>query len=399
MPKYYLLLCMLLISQLSALDTTLLTEDKQKIFKQKKRTIEASAQSLKYNWVSPLNLSTSLNSSEGINQATYGASLQLNQDIYRSGGIEESMSYADSKLAYDMLSLEQENATLYEELLGGLLELKKLKVTLEQAQYKFENSKIEVFLKTQQYKTGSVDITQMNEALMNKNTFLKSILTTKESIIDKEITLKKLTDVPLENIKVSYFRELAQETFVENNFNILQAKLESKLVGTEYEIKKTDYLPTLSVNGQVGYQDNINSSVQTLQDNAYHSVGVTFSMPLDFNQKSALEEQEASYLQSRIEINDVESDEISLYKQRMNKINNYKEHNRVTQENIALYYELIEVANQGFKAGYKTGYDLQTLQNTKLIDELEIAINKINIQLTQAQLHFESNLGEKYYER
>jgi outer membrane protein TolC len=313
---------MLLVSQLSALDTTLLTSDKQKIFKQKQRAIEANAQNLKYNWVSPLNLSTSLNSSEGMNQSTYNASLQLNQDIYRSGGIGESMSYADSQLAYDMLNLERENATLYEELLGGLLELQKLGVTLEQAQYRFENAKIEVFLKTQQYKAGSVDITEMNQALMNKNTILKTILTTKESLIDKEISLKKLTHIPLKQIKVSYFQELSQDTFVQNNFNLLQAKLESKLAGTQYAIKKTDYMPTLSVNGQVGYQDNIDSSRQTLQNHAYHSMGVSFSMPLDFNSKSVLEEQEASYFQSRIEVSDVEADEISLYKQRINKIEN-----------------------------------------------------------------------------
>ncbi|MCH9739284.1 MAG: TolC family protein [Epsilonproteobacteria bacterium] len=399
MYKHYLLLSIFAFTHLSALDTTLLTADKQKIFEQKKRVIEANAKQLKYNWVSPLNLSSSVSSSESVSDMGYNASIQLNQDIYRSGGIGESMSYADSKLAFDLLSLELENATLYQALLVGLLELKKLNLTLDQAEYQFKNSEIEVFLKSQQYKTGNVDITEMNEALMNKNSILKTILTTKESIIDKEIALKKLTSIPLNEIKVSYFRLLSQEEFIQNNFTVLQAKLESKLAGTEYAIKKTDYLPTLSLNGQVGYQDTLESNSQTVQDNEYHSLGLTLSMPLDFNSKSALEEQEANYLQSRIEVSDVEAEERALYEQSMNKIKNYQEHNRVTATNMNLYAELIDVTNKGFKAGYKTGYDLQTLQNTKVIDELEIEINEINIEITQAKLHFASNLGEKYYER
>lgn len=388
---------MVFAMELNALDVALLTADKQEIFKQKQRAIEANAKQLKYNWISPLSLSSSVSSSEGVDDTSYNASIRLNQDVYRSGGIGQSMSYADSKLAYDLLSLELENAILYEELLVGLLELKQLRVILEQAEYKLKNSEIEIFLKTQQYKTGNVDITEMNEALMNKNSVLKSILTTKESIINKEIGLKKLTDLPLEAISVLAFRHLTEEDFIQNSFNVLQSKLESTLAGTEYEIKKTDYLPTVSVSGQMGYQDTFKSNSQSMIDKEYHSLGLTLSMPLDFNSKSAMEEKEASYLQSRIVVGDVEAEEKAFYQQSMNRIKNYQEHNRVTKQNMELYGQLIDVADQGFKAGYKTGYDLQTLQNTKIIDELEIRINELNIEMIKANVHFATNSGETYY--
>jgi len=53
-----------------------------------------------------------------------------------------------------------------------------------------------------------------------------------------------------------------------------------------------------------------------------------------------------------------------------------------------LYDDLIKAIQAGVNAGVKTGYDLQTLKNTKSIEELEITINEINIQLELAKLHF-----------
>lgn len=395
----YLLLSLFTLTPLTALDTSLLTSDKQEIFEQKKRVIEASAQQLKYNWVSPVSVSSSLSSSDGVNDMSSNTAIQLNQDIYRSGGISESMNYADGQLAYDMLGLEEENAVVYSELLVGLLELQQLNVTLKKTEYQFKNSEIEVFLKSQQYKSGNVDITELNDALMRKNAILKTLLTTKQSIIDQEISLKKLTPLSLESIKVLPFRPLSKEQFIQNNFTLLQSKLESQLAGTQYAIKKTDYLPTVSLSAKAGYQDSLQSSSQILMDNAYHSLGVTVSMPLDFNANSALEEQEANYLQRRINVSDVQRAQNAFYEQSINKINNYQNHINVTAQNMKLYAELIDVTQKGFDAGYKTGYDLQTLQNTKIIDELEIEINELNIQMTQAGLHFASNLGERYYER
>jgi outer membrane protein TolC len=394
--KTLLFISIFSISHLYGLDLTLLTHQKQEIFKKKKEIIEASAKQLKYNWISPLHLSSSLNQSNSNSGLGYNASIQLNQDIYRSGGIGHALSYADAQLAYNLLSLEMENAQLYQELFVGLLTLQRLKVELEQAEYQLKNSEIAIFLKTQQYKTGAVDITELNNALMSKNSTLKTLLTTKKTILSQQIALRQLTDTPLEQIKIMPFKSLAYETYIQSNFNFLQAMFNSQLTDTEYEIQKTNYLPKVSVSGQYGYQDR---TTNYTQDNTFHSVGLTLSMPLDYNEKASLEENYASFLKSKLDIGDIKADEEAFYKQGQTAIANYQEYIEVTQKNMALYKELIDVSDQGFKAGYRTGYDLQTLKNTKIIDELEIKINKINIQIEEAKLHFASNLGEKYYEK
>ena len=98
-------------------------------------------------------------------------------------------------------------------------------------------------------------------------------------------------------------------------------------------------------------------------------------------------------LRSRAEAADAAREEGSAFDQSRNLIARYERENDVIRENLELYDTLIGVISKGVEAGYKTGYDLQTLQNTKRTDELNLRINDINIQLELAKLHY-SAYGE-----
>ncbi len=400
MYKIFLLSVLIVINNLSAFDESLLKPEKQEILQQKEAEIKASAKQLKYNWISPLSLSASTSKSNTQDDFGYNTSIQLNQDIFRSGGLGEALAYGDLKLAYDLIGLDQERTILYKQLFTVLFDLERLRLTKEQTEYKLKNSDIEVFLKKEQYKIGTIDITELNRALMDKNTILKTLLTTKTMLLEKEITLKKLTDISLAQIKTPHFSLLPKVLYLKNNLNLLKVKLENKLAKTSYDLTKSSYLPKLSVNGQYGYQDTKVSSYQNSNDDHdYHSVGLSLSMPLDYNTKASLQEKKANAIKSELEISDLEIDEIALYNTAIHQIRNYQDHSKVLEKNIVLYDELIDIGKKGFDSGYKSGYDIETLKNTKMIDVLEIKINDIYIQVEQAKLHFATNLNEETYEK
>ncbi len=400
MYKIFLLLIFVLSINLFAFDESLLKEEKQDILQQKEAEIRASSKQLKYNWISPLNLSASTSKSNTQDDFGYDTSIQLNQDIFRSGGIGEALEYGDLKLAYDLIGLDKERTILYQELFVSLLKLEKLKFSLEQTEYKLKNGDIEVFLKKEQYKIGTVDITELNRALMDKNSILKTLLTTKTTLLNQKIRLTKLTDITLEKIKIPHFKLLSKEHYLKNNINILKVKLQNKLAKSAYNITKSDYLPKLSVNAQYGYQDTKVSSLQNSKTNHdYHSLGLNLSMPLDYNTKAALQEKKAISIRTKLEITDLEADEIALYNEALHQIENYQDHSKVIEKNILLYDELIDIGEKGFKSGYKSGYDVETLKNTKIIDLVEIKINDIDIQIEQVKLHFATNLNEVTYEK
>jgi len=377
-----------------ASDISLLKINKQEIIEQQKKEIEANSEKLKYDWISPLNLSTSYSKSDTDKDFISDSSIGLGQDIFRSGGIFYKIDYADIKLQNSLTSLALQNTSLYEELFIGLLKLQKLRLILEQAHYALLNSEIEVFLKTQQYKTGDVDITELNRALREKNILLKTELTANQAIVESEIELKKLTDMELKSISIPKFTLISKNEYEKSNYNLSIASLSTEVSDKEYKILRSNYLPTLSVNGAYGYMDNPNENFS----DDYYNVGAVLSMPLDYNYDVTLQESKASYMRKKLEIQDTKIDELSFYEAGRSKIKNYEEHSAVTQENIELYIKLIDIVQKALKSGLKTGYDLKTLQNTKMVDELEIEINKINIQIELAQLIFVTKNGESYYE-
>lgn len=379
---------------LFASDTPLLRVNKQNIINEQKKEIEANSQKIKYDWISPLNLSSSYSKSDTQDDGISDTSISLNQDVFRSGGIFYKIDYANVKEEGSLTSLALENTSLYRELYSSLLSLKKLRFILQQNHFTLLNTEIEVFLKTQQYKTGDVDITELNRALREKNAALKVELTAKQAIVEKEIELKKLTNTALESINIPTFELVSKEEYEKTNYNLEVSKLNSSLSDKSYKISRSSYLPTLSVNGAYGYKENPNINF----DDDYYSVGAMISMPLDYNYYSTLQESKAAYLTNKLQIQESKIDEMALYEAGESKIKNYEAYKLVTQDNITLYTNLIDIVQKALKSGLKTGYDLQTLQNTKKIDELELEISDINIQIEIAELIFATKIGENYYE-
>jgi len=394
MFKTLFIIFFFLTFNLFASDKTLIRLNKQDIINEQKKEVEANAQKLKYDWIAPLNLSSSYTKSNTNDDAISDTSINLNQDIFRSGGIIYKIDYANVKLQNALESLALANTSMYQELFTGLLEYKKLRSMLKQNHFTLQNTEIDVFLKTQQYETGDADITELNRALREKNAALKLKLTAKQALIEKEIALKKLTDRELDSIDIPKFELISEDEYKEANYNLLVASTNKELSDKEYKITKSSYLPTVSINGAYGYMDNPNINF----NDDYYTIGATLNMPLDFNTKVTLQESKAIYMQNSLKIQESKIDEMASYEAGVSKIENYKQHKEVTQDNIELYTKLIDITDKAVKSGLKTGYDLQTLQNTKKIDELELDISDINIQIELAKLIFTTKKGENYYE-
>ncbi len=394
MFKTLFMIFVLLAFNLFASDKTLLRVNKQNIINEQKKEIEANAQKIRYEWISPLNLSSSYSQSKIEDEGVMDTSLNLNQDVFRSGGIFYKIDYANIKEKNSLSSLALQNSSLYKDLFSTLLELKKLRLLLEQNHLIFLNTEIEVFLKTQQYTAGDLDITELNRALREKNSALKVELIAKQAIVEKEIELKKLTDIELEKINIPIFELVSKEEYVKTNYNIEVSKLSSELSDKAYKITRSSYLPTISINGAYGYRDNPNINF----NDDYYSVGALLSMPLDYNYNTTLEESRAINLNNKLQIEESNIEEKALYEAGVSKIKNYEEYKLVTQDNITLYTKLIDIVQKAFKSGLKTGYDLKTLENTKQIDELELEISDVNIQIETVALIFATKVGESYYE-
>lgn len=389
--KFYIFL--LFCALLNAQESELLSQEKQKLLDEQQKEYEAASQKLKYNWIAPLNLGASYSYDKSANDASsdmkkVGAS--ITQDIYRSGGIESQMAYANEYKSVNGIKLKKDIASLNLELYTAILNYKKIESELEQSSLKLKNHDIEIFIKQKLYEAGKSDITELNNALMSRIAQQKTHTTLEYNLKKQRIETAKISDIDPSGFEVGSFELVEEDAYVKNSLDILYDNAQSKLYAHLYDITKSSYLPSASINTQAGYMDYTprGSSFSYGYDGGYYSAGVSVNIPLTYNASYAKEEARASYLKQLHTTNDDIRAKAALYKQTKELIQSYKNHIAITQKNINFYDEMISVLEAEVQSGTKSKYDLDTLKNTRAIEEYTIKINELDIETELSKLYF-----------
>lgn len=273
----------------------------------------------------------------------------------------------------------------------GVLNGYKNSYELDQSAKKLANNDIEIFIKVQLYRAGKVDITDLNNALMNKSNEQKNYAFLEANRAKNRLEISKISDINPDDFALFSFELIDESSFLKNNFELQYADAQSRTYKESYNVIQSNYLPRVSVNGTAGYLSHDANERLMEYDGDFYSAGVALNIPLTYNARATKEEAGATFLKSSAEIQDKERNLKASYAQVLELIKSYKKYIEITSKNIPLYDELIEAISAGVEMGYKTGYDLQTLQNSKEIEKYNIKINEINIELELAKLHFSIN--------
>jgi outer membrane protein TolC len=393
MKHFIPLLSIVFTSLLYSSDTSLLSPQKQSYYEQQQNQINAGYEKLRTDWISPLNLKGSTlyekSASMGTRDVRQNLSVGVAQDIFRSGGIEYSIGVAQTKKTADTIAMDKEIAGLNQQLVTAILNYQKNALLLQQSEIRLKNDKIEIFLKRKQYEAGDIDITLLNNALMTQSGELKTNTAIRFSLAQQRLETRKLTDRPIETFVLPTYTLTTQEKFIEEGWSVQYANALTQSTAQQYGQLKTSYLPKVTFIADAGLQrlDGQNNSLMNYSGNSYDA-GLQLSMPIAYNSSDALQEAQAITLKQRASIADTKRQMVGIYEQSLSHIQSYQRLVTITDETLKFYGELISATKAAVDAGYKAGYDLQTLQNTRSIEELEIQINTINIQIELATLHF-----------
>lgn len=392
--RYVMTLPFILIINLLGNDS-LLSEEKRELLRQQQSIYESEHEKLRYNWIAPINLNGTYSydkSAQGdYHSDTQSISASLSQDIFRSGGITYQIAYADAKKESETLALQKQIATYNQDLFIALLNFKKNLILREQSQKRLNNKEIEVFIKRQLYDAGKVDITELNNALMEKSGELKTIASLKYSLAEQRFEISKISNITPEDFTLPRFELIEKEQFLAHQLDLRYVRSQTKVLKNLADVTSSQYLPTLSLNADIGYRKYDPKELSGSYNGNYYTTGIQLTLPLAYNASATIQEAQATYLKESANAADKHRELEATYTQIIEKIESYREYNTITSQNLTLYDDLLQAIQAGVNVGTKTGYDLQTLQNTKAIEELEIKINEINIQILLAQLHFALN--------
>ncbi|MDD5052642.1 MAG: TolC family protein [Sulfuricurvum sp.] len=391
--KPYILLLPILSFPLCAIDTSLLSSEKKAYYEQQENQINAGYEKLRYDWISPLTLKGSntyeKSAALGLHDTRQNLSAGIAQDIFRSGGITYSIDYANAKKKADTIGMEKEISLLNQQLVSSVLNYRKNTLLLQQSDLKLKNAYIEVFLKQKQYEAGDIDITLLNNALMNRSIELKNNASIQFALSQQKFEAAKFSDHFIDSINLPILTLNKKETFLKEGWDIRYAQAQSQSNELQYKQIKSSYLPKLTLIGDMGLQryTSYDLSNSNYQGN-YYDMGLQLSIPLTYNSSAAIQEAQSAYLKQQSQIADSKRQMDALYEQSLSHIASYQHIIDITKDNLKFYEGLINATQSAVKAGFKAGYDLQTLQNTNAIEALEININEINIQIELSTLHY-----------
>jgi outer membrane protein len=378
---------------------SLLSPEKQALIKHTREGYEFEYEKLRTDWISPIGFNALYHydkSAQGdFHSDTAELSVSLGQDLFRSGGITSQINYARTKKELEALRLHQQIGGYHEQLFSALLTYRKNTILKRQSLLRLKNKEIEIFIKRQLYDAGKADITELNNAFVEQSAEQKNLASLNARLAEERYEIAKISDIDPDTFVVNPFEPIDQERYVAGTYDLLSARFSRDTLKHQSDIARSRYLPTLSLDADVGYRRYDPKEVGVGYDGHFYGAGVRLSLPLSYSGEASAQEARAEYLKESAKAADQQRLTQGYYRQRIEKIKSHQEMIEITRRNLLLYDEVIRAVEAGVNAGTKTGYDLQMLTNTRALEELELSLNDLEIQLLLAQLHFDLHASKE----
>ena len=350
---------------------------------------EAESSKLRDSWIAPLNLNYSHTKSNpyGDEQTSENAAIKMDQPIFQSGGIYYGIKFAEASKIYSNYSIDVVKRKLIKDAISLLMQIKQMDLKISKQKLQIENSEINLAQKKEGYLNGQLDSGFLDSAIVERNILIQALYdieTNKERVISK---FHAISDMNHENASVPTLKLITQEKFLEQN--IILGMSESEIIKNGYakDLSVTKYLPR--VNATAGYSwDKSNTSYQFgPNEKEYYSFGFKANLPLDINSFKDVESSKIDYLKSKLVVEDRKRELIALFEQVMQNIDNFEKKKQLSVENRDIYEKLLADTQDLFRAGYKTEYDVELLQNSLEIQKGDVEIYEIDKQLELLTLY------------
>ncbi len=371
-----------------------ISENKKEQFKYDYKKNEAESSKLRDSWIAPLNLNYNYSKSNPYDnkQIQESTSIQMDQPIFQSGGIYYGIKFAEASKIYGDYSIDVAKRKLVKDAISLLMQIKQMDFKASKQNLMIKNSEISLAQKEEQYLNGQLDSGFLDNAIIERNIVIQAlydIQTNKERLISK---FNAISDMKHENAVVPTLKLLTKEQFLGNNIilNMSQSEIDKNRYNKNVTITK--YLPRVSLIAGYNWKD---SQDQKFSPDApsfsnrtdYYNYGVRASMPLDINTFRDVESSRVDYLKSKVEIQDKKRELTAIFEQVMQNVENLEKKKQLSVENRELYQRLLSDTKELFAAGYKTKYDVELLENSVEIQNMDIEIFEIDKQLELLSLY------------
>ena len=371
----------------------LLSSLKQEAIELDRKKALLEAQKLKYSWINPINMRYGYQKGDQFpNQEFQSFSIEVNQPIFKSGGIWEAIVYAKRVKKGSLLGVVAQKRELISKVIDTLYLLKETKLQIKRQKLQIKNAALDIKIKKEQYLAGEIDSTFLDDAILKHNRTKLTLLDLKEKEANLEELLKNLSDVDFSQIRLPKFSLVRQKDFVKKNIYLAQQKAQKEAKRALYRMSIARYLPTLSLVASQNYQKSRGSLYfpgYSYKDH-YHTYGFRVSMPLfDINALRNIEIAKIDYLKANNSLLELKRQKRNAFKKALKELKILDKKILLAKEDEKLYKKLALDTKAKLEAGEKTIYDLEIMKNSYKMRRLEQKIYTMQKQQILLRLYKE----------
>lgn len=351
---------------------------------------EADSSILRDSWIAPIILNYSYSKSNPYTniQINENAAIRMDQPIFQSGGIYYGIKFAQHSKKYADYSVDVAKRKLIKDTISILMQIKQKDLQITRQELQIQNSEINLKFKQEQYLNGQLDSGFLDNAIIERNFVIQNlydIQTAKQRLIS---TFSAFSDLDYKTARIPHLELLDEKAFMEYNLALKMAEAKVKKDKYAKDVTVAKYLPQVSLTA--GYNwSKTDSTVAVFgsPERDYYDYGLKASMPLNINTFRDIESSRIDYLKSQVVSKDKEVELRAIFLQVNHNLDNLEKKKLLSIENKGIYSKLLEDTKNLFNAGYKTQYDVDTLDNSVNIAELDSNIFEIDKQLELLTLY------------
>ncbi len=364
---------------------------KEEELRLQKESAITEAKKLHDSWLSPIKMSYLYQKGDQFpNQELKSFRISLDQPIFKSGGIWAAIKYANAKRIASLYGVKLNRKNLVALVIELAYKLRQADLRIQKQRLLIQNAHIDVKIKKDAYLAGMLDSTFLDQALLQKNAKELALLDLREQKAQLKKNLKDLSDeIPK---KLPRFALVPRGEYLAKNLTLKEHRAQIKAAKYYRWMSIARYLPSLSLMAEYDYQrmrGSLYFPAYSYQDH-YHTYGFRLFMPLwDFNAPKEIQKAKITYLQAANQLAQAKRERQSLYAKTLKTLRLLDKKIALAKEDQRIYTNLLRQTKELYKAGEKTSYDVQTLQNSLQARRLDQKIYDLQRQIELLRLYKE----------
>ncbi len=369
---------------LNAQEENILSHDRLNLFELEEKQAKEDNAKLKKDWINPIQYQFTKNLGDDYEDEK--SIVSINQPIFKSGGIYESIKYANSTYDYTSLEITQQKKQLITQALNYLFLIKRTDLYLQRAQLSVLNAKIDVNRKREQVLNGFLDSSFLDDAILTLNSAKHSIIDLKYQKKEHINNFHNISSEHYTKFELPKLKLYTKKEFLERNLELQKANADIIRKDNFAYMTLAKYLP--SVNAFYNYSKNhYTDGNPSLEKDSITTFGITINVPLDSRTFNDIQSKRIDYLKSKLSLKNKTKDEETFFKTKIDKILMLDERITITNEDLATYKSILNIIEEEKEAQLKTQSDVDTLQNSQKIKYFDLKIYEVEKQIELLDLY------------